>query len=300
MKVRNVCLCLLWLALTTHAQELAGTVEARLSADVLTPLVGEPIRFTLMASTPADTVVVEWPEIVSNWGVFDVRSVGELVVMETADGGARYEQTLTAYLWRPGDYESPALFLGYRILGVDAVYRVPFDVVFFTVPSVLESVDLNQTVLRPCRPPVSLFYVPRWLMIAGVMVSGGMVYGGWRWRRERQARLLAAHAAARVRTPAEIALARLAGLPDDASSEEFAFVSDCVRDYIADRFAVPAPDLTSVELINTLDLPASRLEELERLLNQADLVKFASAVPTERQTRRAARIAATWIEAVDA
>lgn len=300
MKTLSLWLCLLMLMVAVAAQELDGTVEARLAADGLTPLVGEPIQFTLVSDTPADAVVVEWPEIDRKWGAFDVRSIGELVVEETADGGARYEQTFTAHLWRPGDYETPELFLGYRILGVDEIYRVPFDVVFFTVPSVLESVDLNQTVLRPFRPPVSLFYVPRWLVVAGLLVSGGVVYGGWRWWQERQARLAAARAAAQVRTPAEIALDRLASLPDCGPPAQFAFVSDCVREYIADRFAVPAPDLTSTELINRLDLPTDRLDELERLLNQADLVKFASAVPTERQTRRVAHMAAAWIEAVDA
>lgn len=300
MKTLSLWLCLSMLVVAVRAQDLAGTVEARLSADGLTPLVGEPVQFTLVADTPADAVVVEWPEIDRNWGAFDVRSVGELVVKETADGGARYEQTFTAYLWRPGDYETPELFLGYRILGVDDVYRVPFDVIFFTVPSVLESVDLNQTVLRPFRPPISLFYVPRWLVVAGLMVSGGVAYGGWRWWQERQTRLAAARAAAQVRTPAKIALDRLASLPDGVPSVQFAFITDCVREYIADRFAVPAPDLTSAELLNRLDLPTDRMDELERLLNQADLVKFANAVPTERQTQRAIHMAAAWIEAVDA
>ena len=82
------------------------------------------------------------------------------------------------------------------------------------------------------------------------------------------------------------------GTPDQVYEQ----VADVLREYLQARFDIPASDMTTVEirtgLENHTELESEHITEVARLLEQADLVKFAEAAPGERSAQRAVAAAA--------
>lgn len=69
-------------------------------------------------------------------------------------------------------------------------------------------------------------------------------------------------------------------------AEHFDRVSDCVRKYLGDRYGYDGLESTTRETLSVLRAFAPRivvLDEIERFLRQADLVKFARLTPTEAE-----------------
>ncbi len=135
--------------------------------------------------------------------------------------------------------------------------------------------------IHDIRGPVYL--LPDWVqpaLIAGAALVALSIYGLWRWRRKR---------AARIWLPHEIALQRLEdirALMQPASAREFSTaVSDIVRRYIEQRFEVTATRRTTEEFLrDLLDSSNASLARhqglLGEFLQQCDFVKFAALALT--------------------
>jgi hypothetical protein len=94
------------------------------------------------------------------------------------------------------------------------------------------------------------------------------------------------------RPPWEVALESLhdlrhAGLTREGRfAEHFDRVSDIVRRYLGDRYGFDGLESTTREMLSELRATSPRiavLDEIERFLRQADLVKFARLTPTEAE-----------------
>jgi hypothetical protein len=129
--------------------------------------------------------------------------------------------------------------------------------------------------IRDIRGPRSL--TPSWLLpavVVGAALLATAVYGVWRWRRSRKARVLTAF---------EMALKRLEdirSLMQPASAREFSTaVSDIVRSYIEQTFDVIATRRTTEEFLHDLLGTAALARHqtlLAEFLQQCDIVKFAA------------------------
>jgi hypothetical protein len=137
--------------------------------------------------------------------------------------------------------------------------------------------------IRDIRGPKYL--LPDWLwsaLLGGAVLLALSVYGLWRWRRTRVARVLLPH---------EIALQRLeeiAALMSPARAREFSIaVSDIIRLYIEQRFNVTATRRTTEEflrdLLDSSDAALARHQGLlGEFLHQCDFVKFAALSLTQQ------------------
>jgi hypothetical protein len=137
--------------------------------------------------------------------------------------------------------------------------------------------------IRDIRGPKYL--LPDWfwpVLIGGAVLLALCVYGLWRRRRGRAARVLLPH---------EIALQRLeeiAALMLPARAREFSIaVSDIVRVYIEQRFSVTATRRTTEEFLrDLLDSSEAALARhqglLGEFLHQCDFVKFAALSLTQQ------------------
>ena len=137
--------------------------------------------------------------------------------------------------------------------------------------------------IRDIRGPKYL--LPDWLwsaLLGGAVLLALSIYGLWRWRRSR---------AARVLLPYEIALQRLeeiAALMSPARAREFSIaVSDIIRLYIEQRFNVTATRRTTEEflrdLLDSSDAALARHQGLlGEFLHQCDFVKFAALSLTQQ------------------
>jgi hypothetical protein len=87
---------------------------------------------------------------------------------------------------------------------------------------------------------------------------------------------------------AELARIRDSGLLDDGRTAEYTDrVSDVLRLYLEERFAIPAPERTTEEFLDEIArapvLDRERKRFLADYLTQCDLVKFAAAKPGRRE-----------------
>jgi len=292
MMKRWLLLCfLIFLTRPVSAQDGAA---ARFSANNGSPLVGQPIELTLTAAIPAGAIMLSWPEFPAEWASFEVRNVGELSI-----GSTDYRQILTVILWLPGEYQTPETTITYQLSENAEAQTLVVEPTFFSVPSVLDGQDMA---LRPFKAQISLPYISPLVIGGGAAAAGVLAFFGFRRLRTLRAVVLkrtveedglgpAARAAL-----AELRRIALQGLSPD---QLYAAVADCLRTYVSDQTTIPALDMTTAELMESLRLPDALQRELQRLLEQADLVKFARYQPGTDTAQKYLDVAGKWVRAAD-
>jgi hypothetical protein len=131
--------------------------------------------------------------------------------------------------------------------------------------------------IRDIRGPKLL--LSDWVLpavIAGAVIIALAIYGVWRWRRNRRARVLLPHESALQR------LEEIRSLMQPAHAREFSTAaSDIVRGYIEQRFDVTVTRRTTEEFLrDLLETPHASLARHQSLLgdflHHCDFVKFAA------------------------
>ena len=80
-------------------------------------------------------------------------------------------------------------------------------------------------------------------------------------------------------------------LEDGQYKKYYTLVIDVVRHYLERRYGVQTMDRTTDEILSELDSRRLRVDELEPLLREADLIKFAKYKPEIFVGRRAMQTA---------
>lgn len=149
----------------------------------------------------------------------------------------------------------------------------------------------KEKTLRDIRPP----YIPGngWIWLLCVLILGLVVYFAWRFGRKlRTAPAAGLPGEPDTRPADEIALSKIqillqSGLWERAEYKLFYLeLGDILREYFWRRFGLDVSANTSVELLRRArKLPVMQplLPALRGYLDEADLVKFARAIPTETQ-----------------
>lgn len=144
-------------------------------------------------------------------------------------------------------------------------------------------------------------------LVAAVCIAGAVYF----WRERRPSAPPAPQPPARpAPAPHQAARRRFDALAEqtdwnDPAALEAAFVelSTIVRRYLARRLGVAALERTTAELIRALRadaaLPAAALDDVNTVLQQADLVKFADKRPTSAEGRAALRTARGAVDAIE-
>ena len=85
----------------------------------------------------------------------------------------------------------------------------------------------------------------------------------------------------------------------DKQKAYYSGITDALKSYIADRFGVDAPEMTTAELFDALkgekDLPADLREDLRGVFECADFVKFAKHVASDEDNARALPTAVRFV-----
>ena len=288
-------------------------VQVQLLVDPPEITVGDPITFTLQVNHPLDSRVVPL-RVEEQWGPFEVIQLAPLesgnnqaTEQNAAPANSTSTQQIRATLWSTGTYTTSIVAL--IVIGEDGS-EVSYDVapVTVNVRSVLQPGDDN---LRDIKPQATLPFPSVWqaLLIAlGLVLLLALL--AWLWKRWRQGQISTEPSNDMVidtRPPHIVALDELQRitalhLPTQRRfAEHYDLVTDALRRYLVQGFNVPALDLTTAELRQTLrrgPLDIQGQATLLRLLDEADLVKFANVEPDFAAASRLPEIAKEFVLAV--
>jgi hypothetical protein len=288
-----------WILLSGAQAAAQADVQVFFTADIGSPVIGQPIDLLFTVQVP-DSTKVNLPVFPTDWPPFMIQNVAE-VSTTTSNGITIYSQHLIVSLWRPGEYQTPETVVEYQLANSTETRQITAQPAYFDVKSVLDADDLN---LRPLKPPVSMFYVPPLVVGLGVFTLGAVGAFVWSKRKRFNISRLAVNSS-NLHPAAQAALSEIKriGGTSNASTTAYAVVSDALRRYLLGRFGVRAIDMTSQELIadlsNGQDLSERRQRELANLLEQADLVKFAGMQPSSKFTDKLLNVAYGWVMAVE-
>jgi hypothetical protein len=150
--------------------------------------------------------------------------------------------------------------------------------------------DSAQRVPKGARPIYEFAVTPWWLWLA-LAVAILVLMLLWLWWRTRKRRRLAVTVDPFEQAGREFARVEALGLVEAGERGRYvALMVEVLRDYLAARYATAPLSLTSTELLASMrGEPAVPNEQLMRLLNEADLVKFAQRSVSADRARELGR-----------
>lgn len=286
----------------------SGPVSATLRLTPPEPVIGDLVQLELEAVAEPDVELL-MPEF---GAALDRFAIVEFAPSEALDDAGRTvaRQRYTLQPRRSGPQSIPPLrleFVDHReghppAPEGDDAYELLTERLDFQVKGVLPGdapLELRPQLaaLGPLEAPAT----PRWPWIVAAVAALGVL-------APFVARaLLAWRAGLRRRSAYDVARAELDALlaqprPGDRPSMDAFFValSGIVRRYVEDRFALRSPELTTEEFLEALadspELLRSHQQLLQRFLRQADLVKFAHAIPAPADVEESIETARRFLE----
>lgn len=259
--------------------------------------IGDPFTLSIRVRTPPGATI-EFPAGPDSTAA--VQLIDPRTVRTTTDSGA-IDQTATYRLaaWDIGP--QPILLGDVIVRGAGADRRIPVGRPSIFVRSVLPA-DSSLRVPKPARSLIDQG-VPRWWLwaLVAAAVALALLVLWWWWRRRRR------NVVPPVEDPLAVAereFARVEALRLIEAGENgrhVALMVDVLRDYLAARYPAAPLALTTGELTRALHRePTVPLERLSRLLDDADLIKFARRPATREHATELGREARLIVRTIDA
>lgn len=268
-----------------QATGAAIPVQAAVGVEPDTVRVGDPFVVQIGIRAPAGATIAFPPPPDSTSAVQGL----DPVRLETRpdSGGVVQWGYYRVAAWNVGDLTIPLGDVVVTVGGRSRRISMAGHKIF--VASVLPA-DSAQRVPKPPRPLYEFSATPWWLWLALALAALLLVLLWWWWRSRKRARL------AIVPDPferAEREFARIEALGLIEAGERGRYVAlmvEVLRDYLAARYPQAPLSLTSTELLAALrDARAVPNERLMRVLNEADLIKFARRPVTPERARELGR-----------
>jgi hypothetical protein len=263
------------------------SVHVSAKLDSTSMRIGEQIHLHLNATTPLHTQVV-FPPIPDTIHKLEVVQRSAIDTAKAADGKTiTYHQQVTITGFDSGYYVVEPLTFRFRKEGsndYDTLSTEAMLVQVMTIP-----VDTTKQI-KDVKPPIE---VPFTFMDALPYIIGGLVlfaivYLLIRYFQKRK-KVVPQVVAKKPKRPAhEIALEALKKIQEEKLWQQGFYkqyhseVSDTVRMYIEHRFDINAMEYTTDETLEHLKnnmVPVEAKEKLRQMLQFADMVKFAKAIP---------------------
>jgi hypothetical protein len=275
-------------------------IEVERSPDSLT--VGDPLLVRVRMRTDAQTQVVfaSEPKLGSEAQLLEFRQQAPAAV-QGADQQI-WSATYHLALYVVGEHMLPPFRAQVKRGAVTA--EVQSDSVFVFVASVLDDslaaaglVDIKEQ--RELTVPLPLW---AWIVLAAVLVGA---LGAWLWWRQRN-RQPQPKVVAPPKPPHEVALQALRQLEtkrlplDGKFKEHYVQLSEILRAYLEDAplFGIPALEETTDEIVQSLKdrgTASERVQHVQALCEEADLVKFAKHQPPVDECMRAIERVADFV-----
>jgi hypothetical protein len=247
-----------------------------------TVLIGQPFDLFIKVLAPKG-VRFEFPlgpDTTTQNGVRPIELRGEKIVSMLGDTAVALYHVVA---WDVGT--EPLRFPDVRVTFGGQERRLPLGGAAVFVKSVLPA-DTSLRVPKPARPLIVLpvFNWALWLGLLAAIIAAVLLWWAWRRYRNRPRPPVDPYARAQQQF-ARIEARRM--LEDGRTAEYFAAMVDIVREYLAARVPGVRRSNTTSELLRTMKPEAGVEMDLPRLLERADLVKFAQAKVSHEDAREA-------------
>jgi hypothetical protein len=303
------------LSLSAAAQEAAppplpAGVHVGVTARPQTATVGDPVTVEIDVSHPKG-YKVRMPKPSAQQGDFTVLEFGPAVestatpVKPAADGVEHDRVRLTVAVYKTGAFSFPRQPL--IVVGPDGKeYPASTDPVSITIQTVLTDKDSNLKDLKRQAEIEEPFPWRTWVGVASILALLAAL--AWWFLRKRRRLDLPAPAAQPELSLLEVAEVELRelnarGLPEKGLMKPFyVSLSEIVRKILEGGFCVTTAEKTTTEIVDAMEQNASpkpepaRLESIESLLSECDLVKFAKYVPPREEAHAALKSAVELLE----
>jgi membrane protein implicated in regulation of membrane protease activity len=265
----------------------------RVSPD--TVIIGQPFNLFVKIAAPMG-VRFEFPagpDTATQNGVRPIELRGEKLVSMLGDTAVALYHLVA---WDVG--VQPLRLPDVRATFGGAERRLPLAAASVFVRSVLPA----DTSLRVPKPPRPLIVLPvfnwwPWLALAAAIIAAVLLW--WAWRRYRNRPKAPIDPYVRAQREFE-RIERMGLLEADRGREYLALIVDAAREYLAARVPGVRRSDTTSELLRAMQ-PRDGVEaELPRLLERADLVKFARADIARDEAREAALAIRAIVDHVEA
>lgn len=262
----------LLLALPTASAAAQFPVDVRVTVEKDTVRVGDPFKIFINVSAPRGATI-EFPEFLDSTAT--VQSLDPRAVFAQPDSvGFSQNAVYRVAAWDVGrqPLRMPDIVIrsGNESRSVPVIGRSVF------VASVLPA-DSAQRIPKPARAIFEDPFVPWWVWAAIAGALALLLALWYFWRRRRRGEPDAATLDPYARAQHDFRRIDALGLVEAGERSRYvALVVDVLREYLAQRFGEAPLSLTSTELLASTQhartLPHDRLM---RILNEADLIKFA-------------------------
>jgi len=260
-----------------------------------TVLIGQPFNLFIKVLAPKG-VRFEFPagpDTTTQNGVHPIELRGEKVVAMLGDTAVALYHLVA---WDIGT--QPLRLPDVRVTLEGQERRPPLGGASVFVKSVLPA-DTSLRVPKPARPLIVLpvFNWLLWLALLAAAILSGVLWWAWRRYRNRPKQPVDPY----VRAQQEFARIEARRLLEDGRTDEyFAAMVNVTRDYLAARVPGVRRSDTTSELLRAMQ-PRDGVEtELPRLLERADLVKFARAEVSLEEARQAGLALRAIVDHVEA
>lgn len=277
----------------TPPSDLPVKMGYRVSPD--TVLIGQPFNLFIKVHAPQG-VRFEFPtgpDTATQNGVRPIELRGEKLVTMLGDTAVALYHLVA---WDVG--VQPLRFPDVQVTFEGQERRPPLGGASVFVRSVLPA----DTSLRVPKPPRPLIVLPvfnwlPWLALLAAAILAALLWWAWRRYRNRPKAPIDPYARAQQEF-ARIEQRRL--LEDGRYSDYYAAMVDVTREYLAARVPGVRRSDTTSELLRAMQPREGVESELPRLLERADLVKFARAEVSLKEAREAGLALRAIVDHVEA
>lgn len=264
-------------------------VDALVTLDTNAMLVGNQINLHLSFTAPRG-IELQWPKL-------NDTIISEIEILEKSKIDTSYSkdkskiilhQTLKITSFDSGYYAIPPFRFNYKKSGDQLVQYAETQAVLLSVHTI--PVDTSQEIKdikKPIGAPFTFREALPWII--ALLLLAGIGYFIFYYLKKRKKAEPVFRAPIKIKLPPhQIALDALENLRNKKLwqsgqiKDYHTELTDIIRVYIYEKFAIHAPELTSDEILNALNYTAAN-EQARQKLGQtfvlADLVKFAKMQP---------------------
>lgn len=265
-------------------EELSVKANAEVDKDSIN--IGDKIRYTITVTADKD-IDIEFPQFGENLAGFAIRDFG------SKEKGLWRKKTLIRWYlldtYATGKYTIPDSSIKYKSKNAKEWNSIQTKEIHIEVKSILEK-EANADDIRDIKSPVNFPVKLGPYIIIGIIVllisAGVLVIFVLKKRKVSKERVykIPAHEAAYKR----LQELQNDNLPGQGKAKEYYIrLSDIVRHYLEDRFALKAPEMTTEEFLLMLKVSKTLSYEhkdlLQGFLSHCDMVKFAKYGPSGQE-----------------